>query len=186
MTALTMHDLLGMSQRQLHAIVEQAHPLPLEAMENTRYRGVDLSLPKLLNRLMWKTFRKTFYRDTEAGVLRGWNVRMQQLGVDGPQVPMVDRKRRPLTFGHYHVCSAQGKRFARGWRGAHYLDYGVAGNPPWDPARLGYTPLVAVNAGSHHLLLGWEIFKVGPARLPIPDYWALELEGPLDEVVPRP
>ena len=87
------------------------------------------------------------------------------------------------TFAHYEVRSAVGRRFPRGWTGAHCLDYGVEGNPG---ENLGYTPLVAVNEGSMDLLLGWEVSELGPIFIPLPDYWALHLEGPLEEVVPLP
>jgi len=76
------------------------------------------------------------------------------------------------------------RTFPRGWKGAHYLDYGFAGNPFGE--NLGYTPLVAVNEGDMSLLLGWEVFKLGPLFVPLRDYWALRLEGPLEEVVPQP
>ena len=111
---------------------------------------------------------------------------MQQQGVEGPRVPMYDRKGRTMTFGHYHVLPAEGLDFPDGWRGAHYLDYRFAGNLPWDMGKLGYCPLVQVNADDPTLLLGWEIFKIGPAKLALPDYWALRLEGPLTEVAPVP
>jgi hypothetical protein len=76
-----------------------------------------------------------------------------------------------------------------GWRGGHYLDYQVAGNLPQDfPASAGFCPLVSVNPGSSELLLGWEVFKVGPAFVPISDFWLLKREGPLAarDVVARP
>ena len=90
------------------------------------------------------------------------------------------------TFGHYRPASATGIRWPGGWSGAHFLDYGHAGNPWWDLARLGRTPLVAVNEGSMELLLGWEVFQVGPVMLPLPLYWALQRQGPLEVVVPVP
>jgi len=43
-----------------------------------------------------------------------------------------------------------------------------------------------VNSGSYDLLLGREVFKIGPVFVPLPDYWALKLEEPVDEVVPVP
>lgn len=43
-----------------------------------------------------------------------------------------------------------------------------------------------MNAGSQDLLLGWEVFKVGPSLLPMPLYWALRDEGPLEAVIPPP
>lgn len=180
---ITLDDMLKMNRHQLHAIIERAHPLDVAALAETQYQGVDLSLPPFINKILWKTFRKTFHRDPNTGALRGWNYRMEQTGIDGPRVPM-QRNGKNWSFAHYEVRSATGRRFPRGWSGAHYLDYGVVGNP--FPDKLGYTPLVAVNAGDMSLLLGWEIFKLGPLFLPLPDYWALRLEGPLEEIVPMP
>ena len=90
------------------------------------------------------------------------------------------------VIGHYRIGSAAGLEFPGGWRGEQFLDYGIAGNHWYDPAALGYCPLVAVNEGDNDLLIGWEIFKLGPVLLPLPDFWALKREGPLDEVVPVP
>lgn len=185
---ITLEDLMSMSSSQLHEVMEQGHPLDFHAMAETQYLGVDLSLPGFMRKLLWHTFRKTFHRDPETGVLRGWNVKMEQNGIDGPAVPLTDRRGQPKTFGHYQAKSAVGIEFPKGWQGPNFLDYGAAGNPFFDVARLGYTPLIAVNEGSSDLLLGWEIFKIGPAFLPMPLYWALRLQGPLERVekVPRP
>lgn len=183
MAQLTLADLLAMDRHQLHAIIERAYPLDLAALADTQYQGVDLSLPPFINKLLWKTFRKTFHRDPHTGVLRGWNYRMEQTGIDGPRVAK-QRNGKNWTFAHYEVRSAVGLRFPRHWQGPNYLDYGVVGNPFGE--NLGYTPLVAVNEGSMDLLLGWEVFKLGPLFIPLPDYWALRLEGPLEEVVPTP
>lgn len=184
MTArLQLVDLLRMDARALHAIIDAAHPLDPAALAGRQYHGVDLSLPPWMNRVLWKTFRKTFVRDPETDVVRGWNVRMEQHGVDGPRVPKL-RRGRPWTFAHYEVRSARGLRFPGGWSGPHYLDYGVLGNP--FPENLGYTPLVAVNEGDMSLLLGWEVFRIGPTFLPLRDYWALSFDGPLEDVVPPP
>lgn len=185
----TLDDLLAMSNDELFAIVQRGAPLDLEALDDTRYTGIDLSMPALFHRLMWKTFRKTFHRDGNTGVLRGWNVKVEQTGWDTPPEPKRDRRGRPITFGHYEVRPAEGRRFPKGWQGGHYLDYHAAGNRFFDfPARAGWCPLVTVNPGSSELLLGWEVFKVAGALVPIRDFWVLRREGPLplDEVVPRP
>lgn len=179
---LTFDDLQQLDSAQLHAIVARAHPLDLTAIEGMQYQGVDLSLPPFVNKLLWKTFRKAFLRDPDTGALRGWNVRMEQHGIEGPRVPKL-RGGAPWTFGHYEVRQAAGLRFPWGWQGAHYLDYGVVGNPFGES--LAYTPLVAVNEGDMSLLLGWEVFKLGPLFVPLKDYWALRLEGPIDHVAAR-
>lgn len=177
---LSLEDLMAMNSEALHGVMCRGYPLDLDAIAGRQFLGVDLSLPGWARKLLWHTFRKTFVRDVPDGDLRGWNVRMEQHGVNGPRVPMKNRRGAPLTFGHYRVRSAEGIHFPRGWSGAHFLDYGTAGNSFFDLARLGYTPLVAVNEGRQDLLLGWEVFKLGPAMLPMALYWALRDEGPLE------
>lgn len=185
----TLDALLSMSSEELHAIVARGDALDFDALADTTYTGVDLSMPALFHRLFWRTFRKTFHRDPASGQLRGWNVKVEQTGWASPPAPKRDRRGAPVTFGHYEVRPAGGLRFARGWTGGHYLDYRVAGNRVTDfPARAGYCPLVRVNAGSDELLLGWEVFNVGGVLVPLDDYWVLRREGPLarEDVVPRP
>jgi choline dehydrogenase-like flavoprotein len=183
---LTLDDLMQMRADQLQEVMRLGHPLDLDALAGRQFLGVDLSLPGWARKLLWHTFRKAFVRDDPSGDVRGWNVRMEQHGLDGPRISLKDRAGRPVTFGHYRVRSAAGVIFPKGWRGAHFLDYTSAGNARLDPAALGYTPLVAVNAGRQDLLLGWEIFKVGPAFLPLPLYWALRDEGPVEDIIPPP
>lgn len=177
----TLDDLMGMGSKELHQVMLDGHPLQRAALADQQYLGVDLSLPGWARKLLWHTFRKTFHQDGE--VLRGWNVKVEQTGI-GPTTPRTNRRGQPITFGHYHVCDAPA--FPRGWSGTDYLDYGVAGNTFFDLARLGATPLVAVNDGSMELLLGWEVFRIAGRMLPMSLYWALRHEGPLDALVPRP
>jgi hypothetical protein len=182
---LTLEDLMAMSSAELHAVLTRGHALDPDALAGRQFLGVDLSLPGFARKLLWHTFRKTFHRDEEHGDVRGWNVRLEQRGVDAEQVPMTDRAGRPRTFGHYRV-RVEERQFPRGTTAPSYLNYGIAGNTWGDLARLGVTPLVAVNPGRQDLLLGWEVFKVWPGQLALPLYWALRLEGPLDEVVAPP
>jgi len=183
---LTLEDLLNMDREALAKVMRRGHALDLDALAGTQYLGADLSLPGFMNRVLWKTFRKTFHRDAATDELRGWNVRMEQTGVRGPVRPMLDKRGAAKTFGHYVVRDASSIRWPHGLSPAHYLDYGHAGNLRRDPAALGATPLVAVNAGSMDLLLGWEVVRVAGRLVPLPDYWALERQGPLDEVVSPP
>lgn len=183
---LTLDDLMKMDGRGHHEVLARAHPLDPERLVGRQFLGVDLSLPDWVRKLLWHTFRKTFVRDEATGDVRGWNVRMEQHGVDGARIPMKDRLGRPITFGHYRLRSAQGLSFPTGWKGHHFLNYGVAGNTFLDVARIGRTPIVAVNEGSSELLLGWEVMQVAGAKLPLPLYWALRDEGPLELVVPPP
>jgi hypothetical protein len=187
--ATTLEDLLSMSNAERFEIVRRAAPLDLEAIADTTYTGVDLSMPALFHRLFWRSFRKTFHRDPVSGRLRGWNVKVEQTGWDRPPAPKRDRRGVALSFGHYEVCSASGLRFPRGWTGEHYLDYRVAGNRFGDlPSRAGYCPLVSVNPSDSDLLLGWEVFNFGGVLVPLNDFWALKREGPIapGDILPRP
>ena len=184
----SLDDVLAFSNDDLFEIMRTAHALDLEAIADHTYTGIDLSMPSWFHRLMWKSFRKTFHKDPETGIVWGSNVKVEQVGWDTPPPAKRNAKGEPLTFGHYEVLSAEGKRFPRGWKGAHYLDYRNAGNPVWDfPANRGYCPLFAVNEGDMGLLLGWEVFHVG-VQIPITDFWVLRREGPLaaSEIVSRP
>lgn len=183
---LTLEDLMAMDGKALHEVLLRGHPLEPEKLAGKAYLGVDLSLPAIARKILWHTFRKTFTLDESTGEVRGWNVRMEQHGVNGPRIPMRNRRGKAITFGHYIVRKTDGVEFPQNYRGTHYLDYGTVGNPFLDLARLGFTPLVAVNEGSQDLLLGWEVFRVAGKFVPMPLYWALRVEGPLDEVVPRP
>lgn len=179
---IEFNDLLQMNCRQVAEVFWNGHPVNHDKLHNTKYMGVDLCLPKWVNKLLWKTFRKTFYRDPKTGVLRGWNVKLEQTGYDFPTVPKKNSKGEELAFGHYHLCSAKEKKFPKGWQGADYLDYGIAGNSTGDMARLGYCPIVAVNEGSMDVLLGWEVFKIGSLFIPMNDYWVLKREGKLEVI----
>lgn len=182
----SFESLVQMKPDQVAEVFRMGHPVDPASIAGFQYLGVDLCLPPWVNRILWKTFRKTFYRDPETGIIRGWNVRLEQRGWESVQVPLLKSGGEEFSFGHYHLCSAEGKKFPKGWKGSHYLDYGLAGNPFFDPAGLGYCPLVAVNEGSSDLLLGWEVFKVGNVFIPLNDYWLLKKEGPLEKVVAVP
>lgn len=178
--ALTLEDLTTLTGKQLHAIIDAAHPFDEDAVAGNMFLGTDLSMPAIGQKLLWQTFRKTFLRDEQHGDVRGWNVRMEQRGLHGAQVPMRRRDGSQKTFAHYRVRDARAHRWPRGWRGEQYLDYKVAGNGFAD--RWTFTPLVAVNEGSSDLLLGWEIFKVAGRLISPSMYWALQLDGPIDEI----
>ena len=99
---------------------------------------------------------------------------------------MKNRHGDERTFGHFVVRNAEGVRFPGGWTGGHYLDFPAAGNARLDPGRFGFCPMMAVNEGSVDLILGWEVLKFGDTFAPLRDYWLLEREGPLENIVPTP
>lgn len=175
---LEMDDLLTMSGAQLQQIMDRAHPFDPDELVGKQCTGTDLSMPKIGQKILWQTFRKTFVRDPEHGDVTGWNVRMEQRGIHGAQVPLRKKDGSLKTFAHYRLRPAAGIAWPRGWHGEQFLDYSIAGNNALEG--LAYTPVVAVNEGSSDLILGWEIFKVGGKLIDPHMYWAIKPDGPLD------
>ena len=178
-------DVLAMSNPRLRATLRAGEPIEARALDDTAYRGVSLGLPRFVERLTWKTFQKTFHRDPASGALRGWNVRVEQRGLDAATVA---RTRRGVdwTFGHYQVVSAAGYKNPWPVNQALMIDYQIGGNSRWDPMNWVKDPLVAINAGSVELLLGWSYVDLGFLQLSTPTFFLLEREGALTSLVAPP
>jgi hypothetical protein len=175
--------LLEAPRRDLRRALAAGHPIDAAALDDTEYRGISLALPKLIEKLSWKTFQKTFHRDRTTGKLRGWNVRMEQTGIDGPPVP-IKKKGVPKTWGHYAVYEAKGTRLAAPYDQALLIDYGVPGNGLLTHRMRD--PLVAVEANNPDVLLGVSYLDFGWFRVMTPTYFLLLREGPLSYVPPLP
>jgi len=169
-------ELLAASHAELRALLASGHPIEAARLDDTAYRGISLGLPAWVERLSWKKFTKAFHRDPRDGRLRGWNVRIEQDGLDRPWRAR-QRGGRPWTFGHFAVVTEPDRLL---------LDYGAGGNGRLDPLGLLRDPLVALQAGSVELLLGWSYLAIGPAKIPTPSYFLLERAGPIERPVASP
>ena len=184
-SALNASDLWSLTNEELLNRITTGHPIAAEDIENTVYRGVSLGLPSWIERLTWKKFRKAFFRDPSARVLRGWNIKLRQNGIHAEDIP-VERKGKPLCFGHYEVVSTSGYTMPQKDGKPVYchrgllLDYGKGKNPPHLKALRD--PIVAVNPGDSSLLLGWTYLDVGVAQVPTPSFFTLERRGPVEYV----
>src|SRR5271165_2188857 len=103
-----------MRRKDLAAALREGHAIDPSALDDSEYRGISLGLPAWMERLSWKTFQKTFHRDPRTGQLRGWNVRVEQRGLDACSVPRL-RKGAAWSFGHYRVVELS-ERVPRGLR----------------------------------------------------------------------
>jgi hypothetical protein len=167
---MTRDDLLRASRRELAAALAAGHPIEPDALADRELRGTSLGLPRWVERLTWKTFKKVFHRDRR-GVLRGWNVRMEQ---DEPFRPIL-RDGRPFTFGPFLVREPPPDAPAPFRRGL-LLDYGAA-TKPWDPLGRLRDPLVALRPGDPTLLLGCSYLALGK-WIPTPAFFCLEMQEP--------
>jgi hypothetical protein len=174
-------DYLNLSRRQLLDCMRAGHPIDPAALDDFEYRGVSLGLPTLVERLSWKTFKKAFHRDPATGRLRGWNVRLEQNGLDGACVPMM-KHGQPVTFGHFSVEPAARYRVPEQVGLGLVLDYGLGGNRRREGTYFVRDPVVAVTAGSVDLLLGWTYLDLPLAPVGTPSFFTLERDCPLTHV----
>lgn len=173
----SLREILELPAASLRELLATGHPIAPEALADFEYRGTSLGLPAAVERLTWKTFQKVFCRDQDTGLLRGWNVRVEQRGIGRPSQPCL-RRGQPHTFGHFAVVPLD-PVMARRCGAGLLLDYGQGGNRTLDPLRWVRDPLVALTRGSAELLLGWTYLQLGALRLSTPSYFVLERERAL-------
>ncbi len=178
---MRFEDFLGRSGRELRQALDAGHPVRPEDLDDSRYLGVSVGLPRWIEALSWKTFIKTFHRDPDTGVLRGWNVRIEQTGWEGEPTPKT-RRGGPFTFGHYRVVGGEGARRPPP-AGALLLDYGLGGNAPWDVMGVLRDPIVALEPGSAEWLLGGSWVDLGIGSFWTPAWFVLRRIGILDHLV---
>lgn len=171
-------DFWELSRRELRQALARGFPIDPGTLDDTEYKGTSLGLPAWIERLTWKKFKKVFHRDPVNGLLRGWNVRLEQNDLAEPCIPLIKRG-EPFTFGHYVVVDPKERRVpAHAGRGL-LIDYGLGLNPRLDPMSLLRDPIVCVNEGDPRLLLGWSYLDLGWFRLGTPSFFTLEYDGPL-------
>jgi len=169
------------SRRELREHIVGGHPVDSNAIEGFAYRGTALGLPKIAEKLTWKTFQKTFYRDDATGRLLGWNVRLHQDGIDAPSRPIM-KEGRPVCVWHYEVIEARGVPMPAGFDRGLIIDYARAHNPFFATVRWMKDPLVALSPGNHDELLGVSYAVIGGLCIETPTYFTLERDHPIDYV----
>lgn len=163
------------SRAALRARIVGGHAVDPAEIEGWAYRGTSLGLPRFVERLTWKTFQKTFWRDPATGRLLGWNVRLEQDGLDAPSRPKT-RGGVPVTQWNYEVVAPDGVPAPRGFDRGLIIDYGRGRNPWYDTIRVTKDPLVAVEPGRAEVLLGVSYLALGGLCIETPTYFVLERE----------
>lgn len=162
-------------------ILAGGHAIDPEALAGVSFLGRSLGLPRLVEKATWTWFRKEIVKD-EDGRIRGWNVRVDQ---NAPHRPRF-RGGRPWTFGHYEVVPLRAGESPLPVGDGLLLDYGRGRNPRLDPTGLVRDPIVAVNAGSVDVLLGWTYVRLLGRSIRTPSWFVLERAGTVDHVPPPP
>lgn len=176
----TARELRTASTRELRDAIVHGHPVDPLALEGWAYRGTSLGLPSIVERLTWKTFQKTFFRDPRSGRLLGWNVRLEQDGIDAPSRPKL-RDGRQVTEWNYEVIPSEGVPTPPGFDRGLIIDYSRAPNPP-GPMYVTKDPLVALAPGSADQLIGVSYLVIGGRCVETPTYFTLERDHPIADV----
>lgn len=187
-TRALKEELLRADRGELRRWLAEGRAVMPRALEGFAYRGTSLGLPRLVERLTWKSFEKCFWRHPENGRLFGWNVRLHQDGLDAPSRPKTMRRGAPVTTWHYEVLEAAAAPLPASWPTdlAHGLviDYARVQNPLLDTVRLVKDPLVDVGDGSGELLLGVSLLLLPGLCIETPTFFLLERSHPIDYVPP--
>lgn len=170
----------GLSQRELRQRIVTGHPVDPAAIEGWAYRGTNLA-PKLIRQLSWTHFQKTFHRDPGSGRLLGWNVRLEQDGLDAPSRPKL-RNGKPRTVWYYEVVAPGEVPKPEGFDRGLIIDYSRGRNPWFSPVNLGKDPLVSLSPDGADELLGVTYEVIFGACIVTPTYFTLEREHPIDYV----
>ncbi len=180
-------DLLNLPREALMDLLRSGHAIDPRELDDVEYRGVSLGLPSIVEKLTWKTFKKVFHRDPETGVLRGWNVRVIQNGLEPSWEPLI-KDGEPVTFGHYEVVDPAGHKVPKDCDRGLLIHYGLGGNRLRDGLSRLRDPIVALHPGGVELLLGWSYLDLGLKRVATPSFFSLERDVPLTHRVdpPRP
>jgi hypothetical protein len=176
---------ISMSGKDLSLKMAEGYPVSPASIANSCYQGISLGLPGWVDRFAWKTFMKVFCREELGGEVRGWNVRLEQTGLEGPVRPRL-RKGVVHSFGHFRVNSAESYRPPRPCASGVMLDYSSAGNRMGDPIQMVRDPLVSLQPDNGDWLLGWSYLDLKGFKISTPSYFLLRRLGALESVVSPP
>ena len=180
--------LLRLSRHELSLRLRAGRTVEPSALEGFLYRGTALGLPRVVERLTWRTFQKAFWRHPESGRVLGWNVRLHQDGLDAPSRAQTTRGGAPVTTWYYELLRAEDAALPPAWpralRHGLVIDYARAKNPMLDAVHLVKDPLVDVGDGCGEHLLGVSYLVVPGMCVPTPTFFLLEREAPISFVPP--
>ncbi|MFO0667375.1 MAG: hypothetical protein U0174_25720 [Polyangiaceae bacterium] len=169
---MNAETLWNMSNEERAEVIRTGVALDPRALVGWNYRGVSLGLPRLVERLTWTTFRKSFHADPEDGErVSGINVRVEQDGVRAPIRP-TRRAGKDFTFGPFAIESLP--EGGTPFRCGHGLvfDYGKK-HGRLHPMGITRDVVVALDDRGD-LLLGALYIELGTTRVKTPSFFTLE------------
>jgi hypothetical protein len=159
---------LEASSRDRVRVMEHGTAPALESLVGWEFAGTNSG--PLAGLLGIRKFKKGFYEGPARAAsgpepfVQGYNVQVRQNRVGEPHIAKPNEE-TPKRFGFYRVHRVvEGSRDAR-YPNALLLDYGLGGNPFWEPAQLLRDYLVQVYPDDPDFLLGHAYGALGPLRI---------------------
>lgn len=178
--AYSFVSLARAGDRDLEYVLRKGSTPSLERLAGYEFKGYNL--PFLTQVLGFRKFKKGFFpgqgQSVEGGEITGYNVMVEQNGQEAAWIakPSEDEPKRHSFFRVYRVRHSERDSL---YPNALLLNYGLGGNPPWNPARFLRDYLVQVDPDNPDLLLGKAYFSAGPLRL-FPSFFVLERHNESD------
>jgi hypothetical protein len=153
--------------------MQGGHPVLGATLAGSAYLGVSLGIPHWVEKLAWTTFVKAFRETPDTGEVEGWNVRLEQTGIEGALEPRHRKDGTCHSFGRFLVRDRV--ELPAGLGTGLLIDYGAVPQG-LDPIRFLRDPLVALAPDSTDWLLGWSYLDLG---IPVstPSYFLLQRVG---------
>ena len=172
--AYSFLSLINSGERDLEYVLRNGVTPPVEGLVGYEFKGYNL--PFITRVLGFRKFKKGFFlgagQSVEKGEISGYNVEVVQNRLEDPWIaePSDANPKRHSFYLAYRVRPSEVDDF---YPNALLLNYGLGGNPAWNPAGLLRDYLVQVDPQNPDLLLGKAYFALGSFRM-FPSFFVIE------------
>ena len=167
-------SLVKSNDKDLEYLMRDGVTPALAGLVGYEFKGYNL--PFVTQVLGFRKFKKGFFLESgqspEEGEISGYNVVVEQNRLEDPWISKPSDT-NPKRHGFYRVYKVRRSEVDDRYPNALLLNYGLGGNPRWNPAGLLRDYLVQVDPENPDVLLGKAYFAVGSMRM-FPSFFVLE------------
>jgi len=172
--AYSFLSLVKSSDRDLEYVLRDGVTPSLAGLVGYEFKGYNV--PFITQILGFRKFKKGFFlepgQSPEKGEISGYNVVVVQNRLQDPWLAKPSDA-NPKRHGFYRAYKVRRFEVDHLYPDALLLNYGLGGNPGWNPAGLLRDYLVQVDPENPDLLLGKAYFAFGSTRA-FPSFFVLE------------
>lgn len=176
--AYSFLSLIKSSNRDLEYVLRAGVTPALDGLVGYEFKGYNL--PFITQVLGFRKFKKGFFlgagQSVEKGEISGYNVVVAQNRLEEPWIAEPNDA-NPKRHGFYRAYKVRHSEVDDFYPNALLLNYGLGGNPRWDPSGLLRDYLVQADPENPDLFLGKAYFALGPLRA-FPSFFVIERFNP--------